>query len=102
MPLWHPQFLHKKYKIRELTDPKKLLGDKERAVLLARQDRLNQLFSADEIKQLDGIKLSNKIVAELDYAVNRENKTEDGAAEEWLRKNPKFLGSISLLNPQVN
>jgi len=99
VPFWRPQFLHSKYKIRELTDSKKLLGGKDRAVLLARQDRLERLFSADEIRQLDGIKLSNEIIAELDYAVNRENKTEDEAAEEWLRKNPKFLDSINLLKP---
>jgi glycine betaine/proline transport system substrate-binding protein len=96
VPLWHPQFLHSKYKIRELSDPKKLLGGKDRAVLLARIDRLEQLFTADEIKQLDGIKLSNEIVAELDYAINRENKTEDEAAKIWLRKNPRLLDSINL------
>jgi len=87
VPLWHPQFLHNKYKIRELKDPKKLLGGKDRAVLLAREDKLNQLFSKDEINRLDNIKLSNAIVAELDYAINRENKTEDEAAEAWLDAN---------------
>ncbi len=90
-PLWHPQFLHKKYKIRELTDPEGLLGEKDRAVLLARQDKLAKLFSTDEIKQLEGIRLSNKIVAELDYAINRENKTADEAADRWLQKNPELL-----------
>lgn len=89
VPLWHPQFLHNKYKIRELKDPKKLLGGKDRAVLLARQDRLEQLFTQDEITQLDHIQLSNAIVAELDYAINRENKTEDQAAQEWLDTNYK-------------
>jgi len=106
VPLWHPQFLHSRYKIRELTDPKNLLGGKDRAVLLARQDSLDRLFSADEIKQLDSIKLSNKIVAELDYAINRENKTEDEAAEAWLNANNKRMSWIinnhySLPKPKI-
>ncbi|WP_428086350.1 glycine betaine ABC transporter substrate-binding protein [Candidatus Thioglobus sp.] len=94
VPLWQPQFLHNRYKIRELTDPKKLLGGKDRAVLLARQDSLNRLFTPAEIGHLDRIKLSNKIVAELDYAINRENKTEDEAAEIWLNANHEKLSWI--------
>ncbi len=94
VPLWHPQFLHNKYNIRELTDPKGLLGGKDRAVLLARQDRLDQLFSEQGIQQLDSIKLSNEIIAELDYAINRENKTEDEAAEIWLNSNQEKVGWI--------
>ncbi|SHN93325.1 L-proline glycine betaine binding ABC transporter protein ProX (TC 3.A.1.12.1) / Osmotic adaptation [Bathymodiolus heckerae thiotrophic gill symbiont] len=94
VPLWHPQFLHNKYNIRELTDPKGLLCGKDRAVLLARQDRLEQLFSEQEIQQLDSIKLSNEIIAELDYAINRENKTEDEAAEAWLNSNQEKMGWI--------
>ncbi|NOR70799.1 MAG: glycine/betaine ABC transporter [Methylomarinum sp.] len=101
VPLWHPQFLHSKYKIRELTDPKKILGGKDRAVLLARQDRLDQLFSVDEIKLLDSIKLSNEIVAELDSAVSRGNKTEDEAAETWLRKNLELLDWMSLSKSKI-
>jgi len=87
VPLWQPQFLHSKYKIRELTDPKNLLCGKDRAVLLARQDSLDRLFSAGNIRQLDSIKLSNKIISKLDYMINRVDKTEDEAAKEWLESN---------------
>lgn len=94
VPLWHPQFLHNKYNIRELTDLKGLLGGQDRAVLLTRQDRLKKIFSEQDIQQLDSIKLSNEIVAELDYAVNRENRTEDEAAEAWLNSNQEKVGWI--------
>ncbi|MPY25916.1 glycine/betaine ABC transporter [Shewanella sp. YLB-07] len=91
VPLWHPQFLHHQYKIRELGDPKYLLGGKDRAVLLAREDSLNAHFTSQQIAVLDNIHLSNEIVAELDYGVNRLGLTEDEAAAKWLTDNPTHL-----------
>ncbi len=92
VPLWHPQFLHFRHLIRDLKDPKGLLGSVDRAVLLARADRLGHL-SAAQIQVLDNIRLSNAIVAELDYAINREGRSADQAAIRWLDKNPQMLAS---------
>lgn len=92
VPLWHPQFLHHRYRIRELKDPKGLLGSVDRAVLLAREDRLALLTTA-EIQVLDNISLSNQIVAELDDAFNRGEQSADEAAGEWLARHPQLLRS---------
>lgn len=69
-----------------------MLGSIDRAVLLARADRLGHL-SAAQIQVLDNIRLSNAIVAELDYAINREGRSADQAAIRWLDKNPQMLAS---------
>lgn len=90
VPLWHPQFLHARHSIRELADPRKLLGGVDRAVLLARTDRL-ETFTSRQLEVLDHIRLSNTIVAELDYAISREGKTPDQAAEAWLARHPQVL-----------
>ncbi|MEN0106919.1 MAG: Atu1372/SO_1960 family protein, partial [Pseudomonas sp.] len=90
VPLWHPQFLHHRHRIRELHDPKGLLGGVDRAVLLAREDRL-ALFSEQQIQVLDSIRLSNAIVAELDYATNRLGLGADQAAADWLQRHPDYL-----------
>ncbi len=92
VPLWHPQFLHHRYRIRELQDPKGLLGGVDRAVLLAREDRL-ALFTAQEIQVLGNIRLSNAIVAELDYAINRGGKSPEQAAADWLLEHADILAS---------
>lgn len=86
VPLWHPQFLHNSYKIRNLKDPKGLLGGKDRAVLLANAKNLEKLFTPQEIMVLDNIKLSNEIVSYLDNQINRENKSAYEAAKTWSRK----------------
>ena len=90
VPLWHPQFLHHRYRIRELHDPKGLMGGVDRAVLLGREDRL-QAFSQAELQVLDNIRLSNAIVAELDYAICRELHSPQAAAYSWLCRHPKVL-----------
>ncbi|MCB4752952.1 MAG: glycine betaine ABC transporter substrate-binding protein [Sulfurovum sp.] len=83
VPLWHPQFLHDIYKIRELKDPKGLLGGRDRAVLLANTEHLHALFSKEEIVVLDNIKMTNAIISHLDYQINRDDKTPYQAAKEW-------------------
>lgn len=91
VPLWWPQFLHHRYHIREIKDPKGLLGGVDRAVLLAREDRLLQLFTPAQVAVLDRVRLSNQIVSELDYAVNRQGKGYDEAAEDWLAAHDELL-----------
>lgn len=39
VPLWKPQYFHYSYNIRELREPKVLLGIVDRAVLLLREDK---------------------------------------------------------------
>ncbi|MBU2897893.1 glycine betaine ABC transporter substrate-binding protein [Vibrio hepatarius] len=83
VPLWKPQFLHYRYDIRELKEPKGLLGIVDRALLLLRDDKKN-LFTEKQLKTLDSLRFSNDIIAELDYKVCREGKPQDEVTHEWL------------------
>ncbi|NOH77340.1 glycine betaine ABC transporter substrate-binding protein [Vibrio crassostreae] len=83
VPLWKPQFLHYRYDIRELKEPKGLLGIVDRAVLLLRDDK-KHLLSEEQIKTLDSLRFSNDIIAELDYKVCREGKPQDEVTRDWL------------------
>jgi glycine betaine/proline transport system substrate-binding protein len=86
VPLWKPQFLHYRYNIREIKEPKGLLGIVDRAVLLLREDK-KSLFTDEQLKTLDSLRFSNDIIAELDYKVSRENRPLDEVTKEWLESN---------------
>lgn len=85
VPLWKPQFLHHQFKIRELIEPKGLLGIVDRAVLLLREDRSKQ-FSEAQLAQLDALRFSNEIIAALDHQVCREGLALDDVTRTWLNK----------------
>ncbi len=86
VPLWKPQFLHHKYNIRELKEPKGCLGVVDRAVMLLREDK-QHLFTKEQVAKLDSLTFSNDIIAELDYQVSRENKALDEVTLQWLITN---------------
>ncbi|MEM6815683.1 MAG: glycine betaine ABC transporter substrate-binding protein [Bacteroidota bacterium] len=86
VPLWKPQFLHYKYTIRELKEPKGLLGTVDKAVLLLREDK-KFMFSQTQLDQLDAIQFSNEVIAALDYKVSREGRDIDKVADGWLKEN---------------
>ena len=65
IPLWHPQWLHHRYRIRELRDPKGLLGGKDRATLIIRKDAEARI-GASALAALAGLHLGNARVSELD------------------------------------
>ena len=83
VPLWQPQFLHHKYRIRELDEPKGLLGVVDKALLLCSKSKAEELFSEREVEILERIVLSNEIISELDYMVCREGLSEDEAVKKW-------------------
>ncbi|PKH51760.1 glycine/betaine ABC transporter [Tenacibaculum sp. Bg11-29] len=83
VPLWKPQFLHYKYNIRELKEPKELLGIVDKAVLLLRKDKEN-LFTIAQLEKLNSLQFTNDIIAELDYKVSREGKNIDEVTKKWL------------------
>lgn len=87
VPLWHPQFLHARHQIRELKDPRQLFGGVDRAVLLAREDRLQDLPD-ETVQALDRMRLSNGIVSALDHAISRGGQTPDEAAAGWMTEHP--------------
>lgn len=70
IPLWHPQFLHARYRIRALEEPLGLLGGVDQATLLVRRDAEDRIGRAalDDLSQLH---LGNARVSALDDRIAR-------------------------------
>lgn len=83
VPLWQPQFLHHQYKIREIREPKGLLGVVDRAVLLLRGDK-KHLFTEPQLNVLDNLQFSNEIISKLDYLVSQRGEALDLVTRNWL------------------
>ncbi|WP_197379221.1 glycine betaine ABC transporter substrate-binding protein [Mycolicibacterium mengxianglii] len=65
IPLWHPQWLHHRYRIRALRDPKGVLGGRDQATLLVRKDAEENIGRA-ALGELREFHLGNTRVSELD------------------------------------
>ncbi|WP_084140895.1 glycine betaine ABC transporter substrate-binding protein [Psychrilyobacter atlanticus] len=83
VPLWQPQFLQHKFKIRDLEEPKGLLGVTDKALLLISEKKAKNTFIKEELEILDKVILSNEIISELDYMYCRGNLSEDEAVKKW-------------------
>jgi glycine betaine/proline transport system substrate-binding protein len=65
IPLWHPQYLHHRHRIRALQEPKGLLGGVDQATLLVRRDA-EALVGAEALAALSALHLGNNLVSTLD------------------------------------
>jgi glycine betaine/proline transport system substrate-binding protein len=65
IPLWHPQYLHHRYSIRALAEPKGLLGGADQATLIVRRDAESRI-SEEALSELSAMYLGNRKVSELD------------------------------------
>lgn len=72
VPLWHPQFLHARYRIRALEEPLGLLGGVDHATLLVRRDAEERIGEA-ALDELSRLHLGNVRVSELDDRIARED-----------------------------
>nr|WP_320117869.1 glycine betaine ABC transporter substrate-binding protein [uncultured Marinifilum sp.] len=90
VPLWQPNYLHLQYNIRELKDPKGLLGNADCAVLLLREDK-KHMFSSNELEILNSLQFSNEIISELDYQVSCNHKALDEITRKWLIEHNKLV-----------
>jgi glycine betaine/proline transport system substrate-binding protein len=86
IPLWHPQYLHYRYRIRALHEPLGLLGGTDQAKLILRKDRADALGS-DLLHGLGRMHLGNRVVSELAYRFRVEGIEPDQAARHWLSAN---------------
>ena len=68
IPLWHPQYLHHRYRIRALDEPKGLLGGKDEATLIVRRDAEARIGEA-ALAELAQLHLGNAKVSALDDAL---------------------------------
>lgn len=70
IPLWHPQFLHARHRIRALVEPKGMLGGTDAATLMMRRDAEGKLAPAT-IRALEGLYLGNDVVTAIDAAITK-------------------------------
>lgn len=85
VPLWHPHFLHHRFAIRALDEPKDLLGGQDDATLIVREEialRMPERLLAD----LSRLNLGNAVVSELDHLICREGLSPLAAADQWLAR----------------
>lgn len=87
VPLWHPQFLHHRFSIRALEEPKGLLGGQDDATLIVREE-VAEHMSPELLEELTKLRLGNAVISELDYLICRESLSPLAAADAWLAKNP--------------
>lgn len=86
VPLWHPQFLHHSYSIRELDEPFGLLRGRDQATLIIRKSALSTL-PHETVRWLRRISLGNTQVAALDHLTSVEKVFPPDAARQWLEWN---------------
>jgi len=79
VPLWHPQWLHHRYKVRALDEPRGLLGGVDQATLVANR-RLAASMDPDLVQHLKALTLGNSAITALDYAICREGISARDAA----------------------
>ncbi|WP_444932801.1 glycine betaine ABC transporter substrate-binding protein [Microbulbifer sp. JTAC008] len=73
IPLWHPQFLHNRYTIRALKEPKGLLGTQDEATLIVRKDAKQKIGSA-ALSALSQLYIGNKKLSALEDALRKQAK----------------------------
>lgn len=87
IPLWHPQFLHHRYVIRALLEPKGLLGGQDEATLIASQSVVNS-FEPELLAELRSLSPGNAAISELDYQICRKGMTPRQAVQLWSLPSP--------------
>jgi glycine betaine/proline transport system substrate-binding protein len=70
IPLWHPQALHHRHKIRALEEPKGLLGGTDKATLIVRHDAEVRI-GARALAELSRLTIGNTRMSALDDALRR-------------------------------
>lgn len=85
IPLWHPQYLHHRYRIRTLHEPKGLLGGVDEATLIVRRE-VKPLIHPRTLETLANLELGNDVVTRLDYRIRKEGMTPLAVAKAWLSR----------------
>jgi glycine betaine/proline transport system substrate-binding protein len=83
VPLWHPQYLHHRYRIRELNEPIGLLRGRDAATLVLRREAAHLIPEAT-LDHLRHLHLGNAVVAELDHQISLAGLSPEEAAANWL------------------
>jgi glycine betaine/proline transport system substrate-binding protein len=83
VPLWHPQWLHHRYRIRAIEESRGLLGGTDQATLVASRDLAARL-SPEMLLRLKALSLGNEAVTALDFAICVEGRSAQEAARAYL------------------
>jgi len=86
MPYFRPNFLNRMARMRQLDEPRNLLGDANRAVLVAHRDFVANA-PEQTVRVLRRIELDLDAVAEMDYMVRIEGLSPQQAASQWMSAN---------------
>lgn len=86
-PTWAPQFLNRDGRIRPIADPRGILGNANRAALVAPQSRWLTLPERSRTA-LGRMHLGIEGVTEMDWLVNVKAMDPRHAAMTWIRSNP--------------
>jgi len=70
IPLWYPQALHHRHKIRSLEEPKRLLGGTDKATLIVRHDAEARIGDA-ALAELSQLTIGNTRMSALDDTLRR-------------------------------
>jgi glycine betaine/proline transport system substrate-binding protein len=93
--LWRPHWAYNAYPIRDLEDPKGLMGAAEHIHVYAHKG-----FSSDHpdiAKWMKNFKLTDKQIGELENLMENTPQYKndpEGAVNAWLKKNPSFESSV--------
>ncbi|RFP09994.1 MULTISPECIES: glycine betaine ABC transporter substrate-binding protein [unclassified Duganella] len=91
VPLWHPQFLHHRQRIRALAEPLGLLGGRDEATLIVREECAARMAPA-ALAQLSELSLGNRAISELDHMICRQGLSPLSAADAWLAQQKNATG----------
>ncbi|HTS52558.1 MAG TPA: glycine betaine ABC transporter substrate-binding protein [Burkholderiales bacterium] len=86
MPLWFPNFINRVGNMRPIAEPRQLLGPANTGTLVASRTWM-QRAPERTLRVLRRMHLGMDGVEEMDYAVNREGKSPDQAARDWVQRN---------------
>lgn len=85
IPLWHPQWLHQDYALRELYDPIGLLGGKDSATLLLRKDAHHKINTGG-FRLIDNMTIGNTEVSKLDHSITNGDASPRDVARAWISR----------------
>lgn len=82
--LYSPSFIEDSAMIYKLQDPKHLLDQEQKAVILVKKDRIESL-GADLIDELEEMTLGNQVIKLMEQAMRVDGMDAHEAAESWQR-----------------
>ncbi|MFG2302454.1 glycine betaine ABC transporter substrate-binding protein [Actinacidiphila glaucinigra] len=83
IPLWRPQYLNRRHRLRQLEEPKGLLGTVDEACPVISLEALERI-RPEAISQLDALRMGNNGVEEIDALINVSGLSPLQAADRYL------------------